>query len=40
MIIVAKTAEADFRERIKQVQEDLEEAEVSFSIGLEWKNEV
>lgn len=39
MIIVAKTAEADFRERIKQVQEDLEEAGVSFSMGLEWKNE-
>lgn len=39
VIIVAKTAEADFMERIKQVQEDLEEAEVSCSIGLEWKNE-
>ena len=39
VIIVAKTAEADFRERIKQVQEDLEEAGVSFSMGLEWKNE-
>lgn len=39
MIIVAKTEEADFRARIKQVQEDLEEAGVSFSMGLEWKNE-
>lgn len=39
MIIVAKIEEADFRDRIKQVKKDLEEAEVSFSMGLEWKNE-
>ena len=39
VIIVAKIEEADFRDRIKQVKKDLEEAEVSFSMGLEWKNE-
>ena len=39
VIIVPETEEADFKDRIDQVEKDLAEANVSFSMGLEWKKE-
>lgn len=39
VIIVPETGEEDFKDQIDQVRRDLEDADVSFSMGLEWKKE-
>ncbi len=39
VIIVPETGEEDFKDQIDRVRKDLEDADVSFSMGLEWKKE-
>ena len=39
VIIVPGTGEEAFRDRMEQVRKNLEEVQVSFSMGLEWKKE-
>lgn len=37
MIILPESGKAEFEEQMEQVQEDLKQAHISYSMGLEWK---
>ena len=39
MIILPESGKAEFEDQMEQVQEDLKQAHISFSMGLEWKKE-
>ena len=39
MIILPESGKAEFEEQMEQVQEDLKQAHISYSMGLEWKKE-
>lgn len=39
MIILPESGKEEFEDQIEQVQEDLKQAHISFSMGLEWKKE-
>ena len=39
VIILPESGKAEFEEQMEQVQEDLKQAHISYSMGLEWKKE-
>ncbi len=39
MIYSSRVRKAEFEEQMEQVQEDLKQAHISYSMGLEWKKE-